>query len=248
MSGEGSNLWWRSAVFYCLDVETFYDSDGDGVGDLAGLHQQIDYLAELGVTCLWLMPFYPSPNTDDGYDISDYYGVDPRFGSLGDVVELIRAANNRGLRVIADLVVNHTSAEHPWFQAARSSKESPYRDYYIWRSDPPPDTSAEVTFPDQENSLWELDEQTGEWYFHRFYKQQPDLNISNPKVRDAISTMMGFWLQLGLSGFRVDAVPFLIETRGLDSEAMGDLGPPHDYLRSLRAFLNQRNGEEILLG
>ncbi len=245
---EESNLWWKNAVVYCLDVETFYDSDGDGVGDFAGLEQQIDYLAELGVTCLWLMPFYPSPNTDDGYDISDYYGVDPRFGNLGSLVEVIRAANNRGLRVIADLVVNHTSVEHPWFQAARSSKESSYRDYYIWRSDPPPDTSAEVSFPDQENSLWELDEQTGEWYFHRFYKQQPDLNISNPKVRNAIRTMMGFWLQLGLSGFRVDAVPFLIETRGLGSEALGDFGPPHDYLRSLRAFLNQRNGEAILLG
>ena len=245
---EQSNLWWKNAVIYCLDVETFYDSDGDGVGDFAGLRQQIDYLAELGVTCLWLMPFYPSPNTDDGYDVSDYYSVDPRFGTLGDLVEVIRAANNRGLRVIADLVVNHTSAEHAWFQAARSSKESPYRDYYIWRSDPPPDTSAEVSFPDQENSLWELDEQSGEWYFHRFYKQQPDLNIANPKVRDAIETMIGFWLQLGLSGFRVDAVPFLIETRGLGPEELGDLGPPHDYLRSLRAFLNQRNGEAILLG
>ncbi|CAA9414611.1 MAG: GH13_16 / GH13_36 / GH13 / GH13_31 / GH13_ 40 / GH13_23 / GH13_17 / GH13_29 / GH13_4 / GH13 _30 / GH13_35 / GH13_20 / GH13_2 / GH13_18 / GH13 _34 / GH13_1 / GH13_21 / GH13_19 / GH13_26 [uncultured Propionibacteriaceae bacterium] len=245
---ENSNLWWKNAVVYCLDIETFFDSDGDGIGDLPGLHEQIDYIAELGVTCLWLMPFYPTPNRDDGYDITDYYGVDQRLGSLGDVVELIRAANNRGIRVIADLVVNHTSAQHPWFQAARSSKESPFRDFYIWRSNPPPDTSAEVVFPDQENSLWELDEQTGEWYFHRFYKQQPDLNISNPRVRREITKMMAFWLQLGMSGFRVDAVPFLIETMGLGAEALAGFGEPHGYLRSLRSFVSQRNGEAILLG
>ncbi|MCW2805479.1 MAG: alpha amylase catalytic region [Propionibacteriaceae bacterium] len=245
---ENSNLWWKNAVLYCLDVETFFDSDGDGIGDLPGLHEQIDYLAELGITCLWLMPFYPTPNRDDGYDITDHFGVDSRLGSIGDVVELIRAANNRGIRVIADLVVNHTSEQHPWFQAARSSKDSPFRDFYIWRSDPPPDTSAEVVFPDQEGSLWELDEQTGEWYFHRFYKQQPDLNIANPKVRDEILKVIGFWLQLGVSGFRVDAVPFLIETTGLTADAISGFGEPHDYLRSLRSFLNQRNGEAILLG
>ncbi|HET9872671.1 MAG TPA: alpha-amylase family protein [Propionibacteriaceae bacterium] len=245
---DTSTQWWKNAVVYCLDVETFFDSDGDGIGDLPGLRSRIDYLADLGVTCLWLMPFYPSPNRDDGYDITDHYDVDARFGSVGDLVEVIRAANNRGLRVIADLVVNHTSIQHPWFQSARSSKDSPFRDFYIWRSDPPPDTSAEVVFPDQETSLWELDEQTGEWYYHRFYRQQPDLNITNPKVRSEIAKVIGFWLQMGMSGFRVDAVPFLIETSGLTAEAITGFGDPHDYLRSIRFFLNQRNGEGVLLG
>ncbi len=245
---ENSDQWWRTAVFYCLDVETFFDSDGDGAGDLPGLRERIDYLAELGITCLWLMPFYPTPDRDDGYDIIDHYGVDQRFGSLGDVVELVRAARDRGIRVIADLVINHTSDQHPWFQASRSAKDSPFRDFYVWRSDPPPDTSAEVTFPDAEDSLWQLDEQTGEWYFHRFYRQQPDLNIANPKVREEISKVIGFWLEVGMSGFRVDAVPFMIETRGLDADEIGRFGDPHGYLRSMRSFLNRRNGEAILLG
>src|SRR5690606_34083322 len=134
-------MWWKNAVVYCLDVETFLDSDGDGVGDLAGLAQRVDYLAELGVTCLWLMPFYPSPGLDDGYDVSDMYGVGPRLGTHGDVVELIRTAHDRGIRVIIDLVVNHASDRHPWFRQARRSKDNPYRDFYVWRSDPPPDTS-----------------------------------------------------------------------------------------------------------
>ncbi|WP_129336647.1 alpha-amylase family protein [Cellulomonas endophytica] len=245
---ETGDLWWKNAVVYCLDPETFFDSDADGVGDLAGLAQRIDHLAELGVTCLWLMPFYPTAEKDDGYDITDPYGVDRRLGSPGDLVELVRTARDRGIRVIADLVVNHTSDQHPWFVAARSSKDSPYRDFYVWRSDPPPDTSAEVVFPDQEDSIWELDEGTGEWYLHRFYKHQPDLNIANPLVRDEIAKLIGYWLELGLSGFRVDAVPFMIEATGLDEEEAAAYGDPHEYLASLRQLLSRRSGSAVLLG
>ncbi|SFB71550.1 trehalose synthase [Nocardioides terrae] len=240
------DLWWKNAVIYCVDVEAFYDSDGDGVGDLAGLTDRIDYLAELGVTCLWLMPFYPTPGRDDGYDVTDMFGVDPRFGTHGDLVELVRAAGDRGIRVIADLVVNHTSDQHPWFQQARSSKDSPYRDYYVWRSDPPPDTKGQVVFPDTEDSIWAHDEQSGEWYLHHFHSYQPDLNFANPAVRDQIAKSIGFWLQVGLSGFRVDAVPFLVAD--LDTEADDVPGDPHDYLKQLRAFLGRRRGDAILLG
>ncbi|GAA1967045.1 alpha-amylase family protein [Nocardioides panacihumi] len=240
------DLWWKNAVIYCVDVETFYDSNGDGIGDLIGLVQRIDYLAELGVTCLWLMPFYPTPGRDDGYDVQDLFGVDSRLGTHGDLVELIRAAKDRGIRVIADLVVNHTSDQHPWFKSARRSKDSPYRDFYVWRSDPPPDTSDKVVFPDKEDSIWQLDERTGEWYLHHFYRYQPDLNFANPAVRDQIAKSIGFWLQLGLDGFRVDAVPFLIED--VDTEADHVPGDPHDYLKELRAFLGRRRGDAMLLG
>jgi trehalose synthase len=242
---ETADLWWKNAVVYCLDVETYMDWDGDGCGDLPGLAQRIDHLADLGVTCLWLMPFYPTAERDDGYDITDFYGVDPRLGTHGDLVEVIRTANDRGMRVIADLVVNHTSRKHPWFRSAEASKDSPFRDFYVWRSDDPPDTSDQVVFPDQENSIWTLSEKTGEWYLHKFYKEQPDLNVTNPRVRDEVAKIMGFWLQLGLSGFRVDAVPFFLETAGADG---GALPEPHDYLRSLRSLLGRRTGDGILLG
>lgn len=243
-----SDLWWKTAVVYCLDVETFLDWDGDGRGDLAGLAQRIDYLADLGITCLWLMPFYPTAGRDDGYDITDFYGVDPRLGSHGDLVEVIRTAKDRGIRVIVDLVVNHTSDRHPWFRSARRSTSSPYRDWYVWRADPPPDTSSQVVFPDAEDSIWQLEESTGEWYLHHFYRTQPDLNIANPAVRDEIAKVMAFWLQLGVSGFRVDAVPFLIATDGVDEEERAAFPDPHAYLRDLRAFLGRRTGDGVLLG
>ena len=207
---QTSELWWKNAVVYCLDVETYADGNGDGCGDFRGLIQQIDHLVRLGVTCIWLMPFYPSPDRDDGYDITDFYGVDPRLGTLGEFVEFVRTARDRGIRVIADLVVNHVSIQHPWFQEARTSRDNPYRDWFVWADEPPTDGPQGVVFPDQETSLWQYDDEAGQYYLHRFYKFQPDLNIDNPEVRDEIARIIGFWMQLGLSGFRVDAVPFLL--------------------------------------
>ncbi|NLF05482.1 MAG: trehalose synthase [Actinomycetales bacterium] len=245
---ETSDQWWKTAVVYCLDIETFFDSDGDGTGDVAGLVDRIDYLAELGVTCLWLMPFYPTPDRDDGYDVMDFYGVDPRLGNLGDVVELVRTAKDRGIRVIVDLLINHTSDRHPWFKAARRSKDNPFRDYYVWRADAPPDTSHLAVFPDAEDGIWTLDERTSEWYLHHFYSHQPDLNVANPAVRDEIMKVVGFWLELGVDGFRVDAVPFFLEDVGMtgqDADAMAD---PHRHLEDIRAFCGRRRGDAILLG
>jgi len=240
-----SDLWWKNAVIYCLDVETYLDSDGDGCGDFAGLIDRIDYLAGIGVTCLWLMPFYPTPSRDDGYDIVDFYSVDPRLGTSGEFAVFIRTARDRGLRVIADLVVNHTSDQHPWFKAARADRRSPFRDWYVWRDKPPEEGAKGVVFPDKETSNWEYDEESGQYFLHRFYKHQPDLNVANPAVRDEIAKIIGYWLQQGLSGFRVDAVPFLLETEGIGGEVDLD---PHDYLKDLRSFLNRRDGRAILLG
>lgn len=243
---DTGDLWWKNAVVYCLDVETYLDWDGDGIGDLAGLVQRIDHLADLGITCLWLMPFYPTADRDDGYDISDFYGVDPRLGDSGDLVEVIRTARDRGIRVIVDLVVNHTSDRHPWFRAARRSTDNPYRDFYVWRSDPPPSTKDQVVFPDQEEGIWTRDEATGEWYRHRFYKHQPDLNTANPRVRDEIAKVVGYWAELGLSGFRVDAVPFFLADAA--STPKDDVEHPHDFLKALRSFLTRRVGDAILMG
>ncbi|MDQ1556057.1 MAG: hypothetical protein QOI02_1059, partial [Actinomycetota bacterium] len=243
---DTSDLWWKSAVIYCVDIKTFLDWNDVGVGDFEGLAHRMDYLHELGVTCLWLMPFYPSPNRDDGYDISDFYSVDPRLGDLGDAVEVIRTARDRGMRVIIDLVVNHTSVKHPWFVASRSSKTNKYRDFYVWR-DSPPKHSEPVSFPGEETSVWQLDKKTNQYYLHSFYKEQPDLNVVNPKVRDEMVKIMGFWLELGISGFRVDAVPFILDTEGVLPEE-GVLDHPLDFLRSLREFLGRRSGEGMLLG
>ncbi|WP_040160860.1 alpha-amylase family protein [Nigerium massiliense] len=245
---DTADRWWKNAVLYCLDIETYLDHNNDGVGDLAGLARRIDYLAELGVTCLWLMPFYPTPDRDDGYDITDFYGVDGRLGDHGRVVEVIRMAHDRGLRVIADLVINHTSDQHPWFKSARRSKNSPYRDYYVWRSDTPPDTSDEVVFPDKEDSIWAYDDRTGEYYLHHFYSHQPDLNWGNQVVREELLRVMDFWLQLGLDGFRVDAVPFVFEDVDTASKNPSVPADPHDLLKEFRGFLNRRRGDAILLG
>lgn len=240
---DTSDLWWKSAVIYCLDVETFLDASGDGVGDMRGLAQRIDYLAQLGVTCLWLMPFYPTPDLDDGYDITDFYGVDPRLGDHGEFVEMIRTANDRGMRVIVDLVVNHTSDRHPWFVKAKRSVNSPYRDYYIWRDDAPPKGQKNAVFPGEADGIWTKDEASGQWYQHSFYEHQPDLNIANPAVRDELARVIGFWLQLGVAGFRVDAVPFFLEM-----PPGAEIPDPHELLRDFRRFLQRRSSEAILLG
>jgi trehalose synthase len=240
-----SDLWWKNAVVYCLDVEMFLDSDGDGSGDLAGLTERIGYLAGIGVSCLWLMPFYPSVQRDDGYDITDFYGVDGRLGTPGDFAELIRTAADRGIRVIADLVVNHTSDRHPWFRAAREDRASPYHDFYVWADEKPEEKPGDVVFPDRERSNWAWDEQARRWYLHRFYSHQPDLNVANPDVRDEIAQVVGYWLDQGLGGFRVDAVPFLLEPIGMPEGALQD---PHDLLRDLRRFMGRRRGDAILLG
>jgi trehalose synthase len=216
------------------------------VGDFAGLVQRLDHLADLGVTCLWLMPFYPTADRDDGYDITDFLAVDPRLGDVGDLVELIRTAHDRGIRVIADLVVNHTSDRHPWFKASRASTDNPFRDFYVWRADEPPPTKDQVVFPDQEEGIWTRDERTGEWYRHRFYRHMPDLNTANPQVRDAIAKTMGYWIQLGLSGFRVDAVPFFLGDAAANPS--DEIEDPHDFLRALRSFLSRRTGDSILMG
>jgi trehalose synthase len=240
-----SDVWWKNAVVYCLDVETFLDADGDGCGDLPGLSERLDYLAGLGIGCVWLMPFMPSRQRDDGYDIVDFYGVDPRLGTLGDLVEMVRTARDRGMRVIADLVMNHTSDHHAWFREARRGRESPFHDFYVWSDEKPDEKPGDVVFPDREDSNWAFDDEAGRWYLHRFYSHQPDLNVSNPKVRDEIAQVAGFWLEQGLSGFRVDAVPFMIEPVGLPEDAMAD---PHELLRDLRRFMGRRNGEAVLLG
>jgi maltose alpha-D-glucosyltransferase/alpha-amylase len=240
-----SDLWWKSAVIYCLDVETFLDYDGDGCGDLEGLGERIDYLAGIGVSCIWLMPFYPSAQRDDGYDITDFYGIDPRLGTHGDLVELVRTARDRGIRVIADLVPNHTSIDHPWFQEARNGPDNPFHDYYVWADEKPRERPGDVVFPDKENSNWAYDRKARRWYLHRFYSHQPDLNVANPQVREELAQIIGFWLTQGLSGFRLDAVPFLIEPTGMPKNAIHD---PHELLRDMRSFMRRRKGESILLG
>ncbi|MCU1278335.1 MAG: trehalose synthase [bacterium] len=239
-----SDLWYKNAIIYNLDVRSYMDADGDGIGDFRGLTGRIDYLAGLGVTAIWLMPFYPSPDRDDGYDVTDYYGVDPRYGTLGDFVEFTRAAAQRGIRVIADLVVNHTSVDHPWFQQARKDPSSKYRDWYVWSKTRPRDWNEGMVFPGVQKSTWTFDPVAHAWYLHRFYDFQPDLNTANPEVQQEIRRIMGYWLALGIDGFRVDAVPFIISDKGPNL-------PRHrahyDMLRELREFVSWRRGDAVMI-
>jgi len=238
------DLWYKNGVFYCLSVGTYMDANGDGIGDFKGLLRRLDYLHGLGITAIWLMPFQPSPGKDDGYDIADYYGVDPRYGTLGDFVEFTHGCRQRGIRVIIDLVVNHTSDAHPWFRDARSSPDSEYRDWYVWADKKPANADKGMVFPGVQKSTWTRDKEAGAWYFHRFYDFQPDLNTSNPRVQAEILKIMGFWIQLGVSGFRMDAVPFVIATKGAKVRTPVE---QYDMLRSFREFLQWRQGNAIIL-
>lgn len=240
-----NDLWYKNAVIYCLSVATFQDSDGDGAGDFRGLMNRLDYLQGLGVTAIWLMPFQPSPGKDDGYDVADYYGVNPRFGTLGDFVEFTQGCKQRGLRVLIDLVVNHTSDQHSWFQAARRDPHSKYREWYVWSKKKPKNAASGVVFPGVQRTTWTRDELAGEYYFHRFYDFQPDLNTAHPEVQAEILKIMGFWLQLGVSGFRMDAVPFVIASKGADVTRPKE---NYDMLRTFSQLLSWREGDAIILG
>lgn len=239
-----NDLWYKNAIVYCLSVSTFMDADGDGIGDFKGLMRRLDYLQGIGVTALWLMPFQPSPGRDGGYDISDYYNVDPKYGTLGDFVEFTHACHQRGMRVLIDLVVNHTSDEHPWFQEARRASKSKYRDWYVWSKKKPKDIKSGIVFPGVQKATWSYDEIARSWYFHRFYKFQPDLNTSSPDVQAEILKIMGFWIQLGVSGFRMDAVPFVIATKGPE---VTEPVEQYEMLREFSQFLNWRKGDALVL-
>jgi trehalose synthase len=239
-----NDFWYKDAVFYEVAVRAFKDGNGDGRGDLRGMIEKLDYLKTLGVDCVWIMPIYPSPLKDDGYDIADYYDVDRAYGSLDDLKDLIEAAHARGMRIIMDLVLNHTSDEHPWFQSARSSRSSPYRQYYVWSDTDQKYKEARVVFVDSESSNWTWDEQAGQYYWHRFYSSQPDLNFDNPKVQQEMLNVARFWLDIGIDGFRADAVPYLFEREGTVCE---NLPETHAYLRRLRAFLGEQYPGRILL-
>jgi maltose alpha-D-glucosyltransferase/alpha-amylase len=239
-----NDLWYKNAVIYCLSVATYMDANGDGIGDFEGLMRRLDYLQGIGVTAIWLMPFQPSPRKDDGYDIADYYGVDPKYGTLGDFVEFTQACRQRGLRVLIDLVVNHTSDQHPWFQHARRDLNSKYRDWYVWSKKKPKDAGSGVVFPGVQKSTWTYDPVAREYYFHRFYDFQPDLNTAHPEVRAEILKIMGFWLQLGVSGFRMDAAPFVIAHKGIGPRKPIE---QYDMLREFTQFLSWREGDAIIL-
>jgi len=238
-------LWYKDAVIYQVHVRAFLDSDGNGMGDFRGLAEKLDYLADLGVTALWVMPFYPSPGKDDGYDIADFERVNPEFGTLRDVRHFVREAHRRGLRVITELVANHTSDQHAWFQRARRAKPgSPERDFYVWSDSPERYSDARIIFKDFETSNWSWDPVAGAYYWHRFYSHQPDLNFDNRKVREAILRTLDFWLEMGVDGLRLDAIPYLYERDGTNCE---NLPETHAFLRELRRHIDERFADRMLL-
>jgi maltose alpha-D-glucosyltransferase/alpha-amylase len=237
-------LWYKDAVFYQLHVKSFADSNADGIGDFAGLTGKLDHLAELGVDCLWLQPMYPSPFKDDGYDISDYTKIHPSYGTLEDFQNFLDQAHARGLRVITELVLNHTSDQHAWFQEARSSRDNPRRDWYVWSDTDDRYRGVRIIFVDTELSNWAWDPVSKAYYWHRFFSHQPDLNYDNPAVREEIWNAMKFWLDLGVDGFRVDAVPYLVEREGTSCE---NLPETHAVLKELRARLDAHCSGKVLL-
>ncbi|HNY11360.1 MAG TPA: maltose alpha-D-glucosyltransferase [Candidatus Wallbacteria bacterium] len=236
--------WYKNAVFYELHVKAFKDSTHDGKGDFGGLTEKLDYLKDLGIDCLWLLPTYPSPARDDGYDIMDYYGINPDYGTLKDFVVFLDAAHKRGIKVLLELVLNHTSDRHPWFIESRKGKASRYHDYYVWSDDPAKYKGTRVIFTDSESSNWNWCNECKSYYWHRFYYHQPDLNFENPEVRDEMKNIIKFWFDLGVDGFRVDAVPYLFEKEGTNCE---NLPETHEYIRELRTFIDERYGDRIIL-
>ncbi|MBD2756766.1 alpha-amylase family protein [Spirosoma validum] len=240
-------LWYKNAFLYSVDVEVFKDSDGDGVGDFKGITQQLDYLIQLGVRTIWLAPFQPTPNKDDGYDIADFYGIDSRLGTDQDFDEFIRQTNKKGIRVMMDLVTNHTSDQHPWFKAARQRKDSPYRSWYVWSKEQPKKWDKGMIFPGVQKEVWSYDKQAGEYFYHRFYDFQPDLNMQNPALQREMRKIVRHWLDKGVAGFRVDAVPFLIEIANADFDPEK---PQYqfDIITQLHQYIQWHKKDAILLG
>ncbi len=237
--------WYMDAIIYELHVRAFFDGTGDGRGDFAGLISKLDYLQELGVTAIWLLPFYPSPLKDDGYDIAEYQNVNPSYGTIDDAMRFIEEAHRRQLRVITELVINHTSDQHPWFQRARSApKGSPEREWYVWSDDPNRYQQARIIFTDTEKSNWAWDGVAQQFYWHRFFSHQPDLNFENPKVVEAVINVMRFWLRLGVDGLRLDAIPYLVEREGTSCE---NIPETHVVLKQLRAALDAEFPNRIFL-
>lgn len=239
------NFWYKNSVIYNLEVGAFKDSDGDGRGDFNGLIQKLDYLKAIGIDAIWLAPFQPSPGQDDGYDVADFYGVDEKLGTIGDFTEFLYQAQKKGIRVIMDLVLNHTSDQHPWFQKSRQSKDSKYRDWYVWSKERPKDWDKGMVFPGVQKEVWSLDNKTGEYFYHRFYNVQPDLNYSNPEVMQESQRIIGYWLNQGIAGFRLDAVPFIIEVPKTGSEKPK---LDFDFLTSMRQFAQSRKSDAAILG
>jgi maltose alpha-D-glucosyltransferase/alpha-amylase len=238
-------LWYKDAIIYQIHVKSFFDANNDGIGDFAGLISRLDYIAELGVNTIWLLPFYPSPRLDDGYDIADYRGVHPDYGTLADVKRFIAAAHEKGIRVIAELVVNHTSDQHPWFQRARTAKPgSMYRDFYVWSNDDRKYAGTRVIFVDSERSNWTWDDTAKAYYWHRFYHHQPDLNFDNPRVMREVLSVLRYWAELGIDGLRLDAVPYLVEREGTNNE---NLPETHAALKRIRAELQEHYPDKMLL-
>ena len=237
-------LWFKDAVFYEVHVRAFCDSNGDGTGDFRGFAQKLDYLQDLGVTTIWLLPFYPSPLKDDGYDIADYSDIHPSYGNLEDFQLVLDQAHRRGMRVLTELVMNHTSDQHPWFQEARKSKNNPRRDWYVWSDKPEPYKKARIIFVDTELSNWAWDPVSKSYYWHRFFSHQPDLNYDNPAVREEMWNLMKFWLDKGVDGFRIDAVPYLVERENTNCE---NLPETHQILKDLRSRLAREYPNRFLL-
>lgn len=237
--------WYVNAIFYELYLRAFVDSDADGHGDFTGLRSRLDYLEWLGVDCIWLLPTYPSPLKDDGYDIASFFGIHADFGLMEDFKMTVDEIHRRGMKIITDLVVNHTSDQHPWFKESRSSKNSPMRDWYVWSDTGEEYAGARIIFLDTEQSNWTYDEQSGQYYWHRFYSSQPDLNYDNPRVQQSMLEIMDFWLEMGIDGFRVDAVPYLFEREGTNCE---NLAETHTFLRKMRAYINEHYPNAVLLG